>query len=470
MKKNFLTATALMVIAFFAATSIAQAADVSFGGQMLMRYELNGQSDHNDETTMNDAMQSRIRLNSTIKINDETSAFIQMQSTRTWGEDPTTGTVAGTTSFGGSGNASATVSDTDASVGVHQAYFTLKNFASLPVDLRVGRQEIIFDGHRLFGNTIWTMGMQAHDAVRLDHKHGNHHLTYAYIIGADDEIGAANSINGNDIEVHALRANYQGILGGNLSVYGVATLDDCGATAAAAAAACSGQANDMYTIGFRQAGQLFGIDYRGEYYWQGGDARADATRNRVNLSYADTFTNVDRDAYMYGVRVGKKFNNVTMKPGITVWWDVLSGTDDGDINDNEWGTFNHLYDTGHKFYGLLDNFLNPINQNTQGLGFRDLALKGTLEPVPGWTLKADYHWFWTDTDPQDNPLARGPNVTVSTDSDLGTELDLSLAHKYNANTVITAGWSQFVGEELFNQQRGSSSDSNWAYLQFHIKY
>ena len=55
--------------------------------------------------------------------------------------------------------------NTDASVGLHQAYFTLKNFLGAPVDAKIGRQEIMLDGWRLFGNTIWTAGMQVHDAM-----------------------------------------------------------------------------------------------------------------------------------------------------------------------------------------------------------------------------------------------------------------------------------------------------------------
>ena len=40
---------------------------------------------------------------------------------------------------------------------------------------------------------------------------------------------------------------------------------------------------------------------------------------------------------MFGVRIGKKFNNVAMKPSLTLWYDHLSGTDDGDVGGNELG-------------------------------------------------------------------------------------------------------------------------------------
>ena len=41
MKRNLLIIPALMVTAFFATTEIAKAADITFSGQMLTRYEVN---------------------------------------------------------------------------------------------------------------------------------------------------------------------------------------------------------------------------------------------------------------------------------------------------------------------------------------------------------------------------------------------------------------------------------------------
>ena len=203
-----------------------------------------------------------------------------------------------------------------------------------------------------------------------------------------------------------------------------------------------------------------------------GDARADASLNITNQDFA-TLANqatIDRNAYMFGLRLGKKFNNVRMKPSLTIWYDQLSGTDDDDINSNEFGTFNTLFDTGHKFYGHMDLFLNARTHGTEGMGLTDLALKGSLSPVPGWTVKGAYHWFGTDTDPKTNPQATANQVATTVDSDIGQEIDLQLIHKYNANTVISAGYSVFAGEQLFNSQRGTNDDADWAYVQFAVKF
>jgi hypothetical protein len=482
MKKNFIIFAALMVTAFFSA-EIAKAADVSIGGQIFTRAEINehgatsaaAAGDFDDATDGSDFVAQRTVVDVKAKINDTTSAFIQLQSTRRW--------AAGSGATAGSANASFQPNDNDNSVGVHEAYFTLKNFASLPVDLKMGRQEVIIDGHRLYGDTLWTMGQQSHDAVRLDHKHDNMSFTYAYIIASESGLAdGATAINSDDIENHLFKVGYKGILGGNLSVMYNYLDDQCGTNTNCTLT--NSLDNEIHTIGFRQAGQLFGIDYRGEYYYQWGNADQDALNLEVgrNGNAAAGSRNVaagasaDRDAYMFGVRIGKAFNNVNMKPSLTLWYDYLSGTSDDDLdgNDPSYNSFNTLFDTGHKFYGLMDNFLGvgsgDQNFGTAGLGLQDFAIKAKLSPMPGWTVKADYHWFYTAEGVAGSSQA-GLAGDGSQDSDLGNELDITIINKYNANTNIMIGFSNYTTSAAFRDLRTVTGDSaNWAYLQFDVKF
>jgi len=487
MKKNFLTAAAIMAIAFFLATTFAQAADVTFGGQVLQRWEVNerggsaaSQADFDDSTDPSDMVFSRIAVNTNVNVNESTSAFIQMQSQRTWGSGLQDGGMTG-----GASNGSFQVNDADGTVGIHQAYFTLKNFATLPVDLKVGRQEIIVDGHRLFGNTIWTPGKQSHDAVRMDHKHDNLSFTYAWMVGSDSGTNIGAEKGQNDIENHMFNAHYKGILGGNLSVIFNYLEDNCGTNTNCTDDAAL--ANEIYTIGFRQAGQLYGIDYRGEYYYQFGEADQDAQNMGGNNDSAAGI-GADRDAYMFGIRIGKKFNNVAMKPSLTIWYDYLSGTSDSDLDATgraKYKSFNTLFDTGHKFYGLMDNYLGigegGSSKGTNGLGLQDIAVKAKLSPMPGWTLKADYHWFHTAEGIVGNPGAGVGSTALANastiargqeDSALGNELDITLSNKYNANTNITLGFSNYTTTTAFRSLRGNivGDGTNWAYLQFDVKF
>ena len=482
MKKNFLTVAAVVVTAFLLAPMIAQAADVTMGGEFWTRYEIFERNDFDDKTDADSYIQGRVRLNATANINDTTSAFIQLQSNRSsWGD-----------AIGGDGTAAApggiagnqSVNDMQRDVGMHQAYFTLKNFAGLPIDAKVGRQEIILDAHRIFGNTLWTMGAHSHDAIRLDSKHDNLSLTYLYI-QQREELRAVDPNDGSDISTQAIYGNMAGILGGKLSAMYIWQNDGCGGTDDAG---CEGGQNDIHTIGFRQAGQLFGLDYRGEYYYQFGDAQgiASATTDgtaTANPGQTNGFMNdgkdVDRDAYMFGLRVGKQFKNVSMKPKLTLWYDYLSGTSDEDGKNNEWKSFNTVYDTGHKFYGLQDVFLgvgnNSCAKGTCGLGLQDTAVKAQISPAPGWTLKADYHWLNTAVGVAGSPIRANNSAgdRMTDDSELGQELDVTLVNKYNANTKIMVGYSNFQNGAALRALRGAgygNDTAEWFYTQIHVGF
>ena len=169
MRKNLLAVATMAVVAFFVSTEMAKAADVSFSGQGRTRWDAMEQFTNIGTNETDDAVFSSVRLGAKANVNESTSAFIQFQSTRNWGENQ-----GGLAAQGaGDDNASATANDNDNSVGIHQAYMQFKNFLNLPLgfDAKIDRLEVILDGWRLFGNTIWTPGMQSHDMVRLDHKH-----------------------------------------------------------------------------------------------------------------------------------------------------------------------------------------------------------------------------------------------------------------------------------------------------------
>ena len=487
MKKNLLTVAAMAVVAFFVSTEIAKAADISFSGQIRSRWEVNehGVNGGNGAGSFNafsddgdDFIFSSVRLAAKANINETTGAFIQMQSTRTWGQvaggtanvEPT-----GNASVAGSGNASNTPDDNDNSVGIHQAYFTLKNFLGAPVDAKIGRQEILLDGWRLFGNTIWTAGMQSHDAASFSHKHDNVSLFFAYISATEND-RASDQNDSTDRENYLAHVNVKGVLGGQFS--GILDWDSN-----SSAAGAQTRDNDIWTLGGRQAGKLAGFDYRGEAYYQWGNGNGQKDGNIT--------TDADREAYMFGLRVGRTFNDVSFKPGVTVWYDYLSGTNDEDQRNGDWSSFNTLFDTGHKFYGLQDLFLGVGgggNTGTQGLGLQDLALKTKINPMPGWTLKVDYHWFWTAEGVAANTTTRSfANTTragdEALDNDLGTEIDITAVTKMNANTKVMIGYSHYDATDTFFELKNAGpavagngslfaaqDDADWAYVQFDVKF
>ena len=490
MKKNFLTVAAMTVVAFFVSAEIAKAADITFSGQVRTRWELaehlgNGGvagAGNSDGKAFNnqpdDFVMQSTRLAAQANINDTTSAFVQLQSSRTWGDTGSSAT------GGGSGNASSVANNTDSSVGLHQAYFQIKNFLNLPLgwDAKVGRQEIKLDGWRLFGNTIWTTGMQVHDAVRMTHKKDNLTASLFYILANED--GRTNDQNDdNDKDVYVAHLNLKGVLGGQFSGYYVYSDSGCGTLTASSTsnvAGCTSYSNNFHTVGGRQAGTFAGIKYRAEAYYQFGDATgiANSTGGTEHASLGQG-VQVDREAYMIGARLTKAFNNVSYKPAVTLWYDYLSGTSDEDLKNGEWHSFDTLYDTGHKYYGLQDLFLGIGTggpKGTQGLGLQDLAVKVKMNPIAGWTLKVDYHYFYTAEGVNASPHTSDVDFAAGAQDDgsfLGNELDVTAIHKMNSATKVIIGYSNFNAAQTFRRIRNATTganDANWAYVQFDVKF
>ena len=463
MKKNYFLAIA--VAAILVATTVAQAADITFSGQFRPRWQ--SADDFAGQTDSRNYFTQRTRLNAKANVNANTEVFLQFQSVGTWGN---AGSSAGTrVSTGDATSANDLVDD----VGFHEAYLTLKNFMGKAVNAKIGRQQIVLDGHRLFGHTGWTDGAQSSDAIRLDHAAGNHTISYIYIAGTENE--SSSAADEANVHFHAFRANTQGVLGGDLTGMFVITEDN------ATGGTTTDDNNTWYTIGGRQKGKMGGLDYRVEYYHQSGDGAVPATAAAFSGAYtsATNSADIDRSASMFGVRVGKTFKNAQLSPTFTLWFDSLSGTDDDDASDGSWGTFNTLMDTGHKFYGFMDMFLGASGGKTGYYGLQDIALKTKFKLSDKNTLKADIHHFQTQTDMSntDSDTLIGQDSKINTQStndkgDLGQEIDVTLVHKYDSNTKIVAGYSHYFSSHTFAALRnsGNNQDADWMYVMVDTKF
>ena len=443
MRRKFFTAFASVVSFLMIGAMTADAADITFGGRIRPRYEY-------WNLTAQDAQYVDVltRLNAKAKISDNASAFIQLQANSRWGSLPTgAGGIRASNPLSGN--------DTTTDVGIHQAYFTLNKLFGAPVDLKLGRQEIILDGHRLFGNTVWTQGMMSHDAFILNHSHDKMTMKYIYSANRENSSrgGAGGAFTGvssddvDDTDTHALWANMKGLIGENSSTsfYLVYVDQDCNTAGTTCAGGATVGSADFYTIGFRQAGGFGDISYRGEFYYQTGKSGA----------AAPTGGSGDMDAFMFGLRAGYKAKSVAMKPGLTLWVDYLSGTSTADAAAGDNGTFNTLFDTGHKYYGLMDFFihgsLNGNGTHPAG-GLIDLAVKLSVQPMANTTLKADLHHFQLEED-------NGGPAT------LGQEIDLTLVHKYSANTTMSVGYSHMFAKSIL-----TAEDADWLYVMMDVKF
>ncbi len=143
---------------------------------------------------------------------------------------------------------------------------------------------------------------------------------------------------------------------------------------------------------------------------------------------------LDISAFMFTFEGGFSFageRNARVAAGI----DYSSGDDDP--TDNEVNTYQNSYYTGHKFRGHMDYFIT-----SGAAGLVDIILRGQVDPLRGWTLKGDLHFFTTAAD-YVSP------IDGATTKDVGVEFDLSVSTTRVAGVLLQVGISVFAPSEDF---------------------
>ncbi len=204
---------------------------------------------------------------------------------------------------------------------------------------------------------------------------------------------------------------------------------------------------DRHTIGARFGGKIaesnFDFDLEGAY--QFGEVGS-----------------ADISAFAFASQVGYTFTDPDWKPRLYVGFDYASGDDkagDGDV-----GTFNQLFPLGHAYYGYMD-FVGRQNSV-------DLSTGISFKPHKKIKVKADGHFFWrADTD--DAMYHAGGGVVragaLSNESEVGQELDITVAYKVDQHMSVVGGYSHFFAGD-FLKESGTNADMDWFYFQVLYKF
>jgi len=423
--------------AVFLGGQFAQAVDIKISGELRPRFEYanNALSSGTKDPLKSDTrtfttMRTRIGVKATV--DSDTSGFIQIQDVRTFGGATPTGAPPSITQTGTSVSASG--------LDIHQAYIDLKNILDTGLALKIGRQELVFDEHRLIGNIGWIQQGQTFDAVR-----GYYGLTDALSVTAfaaktvafvTHPTLAATIVPGNGFEssFSGVRLNYS--LGGKdrITPYFYHALN----------ASRTGAGPDAVPDIAQR------LDYIGAYILTHID------RFRIRLDGAYQFGNitntVDTRAFMLTANVS---TNVDIANGANVmlWFDYLSGDDGSDPTSKK--TFITPYATNHAYYGFMDNFLNIPSQ-----GLMDAAVKVWIKPTKKLKIKVDGHWFRSTE-----------STTAFSSKDLGKEIDVTGIYPLAKNTKLVLGYSHFFSGNLLAQASGHNlQDGNWAYAMMDFKF
>ncbi|RKD85061.1 alginate export family protein [Mangrovibacterium diazotrophicum] len=332
------------------------------------------------------------------------------------------------------------INKSDQLLSAHEAYG--EYYASGKSTFRIGRQEVIYDGHRLFGSLDWAAQGRSLDALRYLYKdekgnqfdlmaawnqagYGDGSPEPAKLVGNAYVITTGGGTNTRIFNLALpkaqLMAYYKKTLkSGDLAFMLLDDIYDVDAT--------SGENYSNTTFGFTPNFTAGKVKFGGQFFYTGGANGKTETDGE--------YSKVDLSGYMANAYV--QFTGVTGSPLFGV--DYLSGDDESTTDKVEgWAP---KYGTNHKFYGFMDYFYVGNGHggvDAKSAGLVDIYLQTAFKLSEKAKLVGHLHYFSA-------PEAR-TNATTgeSYDGYLGTELDLVFNYALTKGVVLSAGYSQMFG-------------------------
>lgn len=331
----------------------------------------------------------RTRLNLNYKA-EKYTAKVTLQDVRTWGASKTLQKIDD--SF----NSSSYIQEAWANIDLVE-----------DVSLKIGRQEISYDDHRIFGNVGWAQQARTHDLGILKY---NGYLEADLGVTFQGDNGA---VEYQDMKYLRLRKSIK-----DVSLSGL-ILDTDG----------------LLTAGTHIKAKYSNFNVALNYYLQKQD---------------DDVTVVN--ASLIGLDLNYKLNNMSFGLG----YEQQSGN--SAVEDNgENNAFAPLFGTNHKFNGLMDYFY--VGNHGNNVGLKDMYVNASYK-YNAFMFKATYHMF-----------SAAEEMANDLGAKLGDELDCSIAYKHSADITIKLGYSMATPTESLVHLKGGSADysNNWGWLMFVIK-
>ena len=350
----------------------------------------------------------------------------------------------------------------DDSFDLRQAYVDISDYSKCPWGLKVGRQILSYGDERLVGAFDWNNFGRTFDAVKLTYKTKGFTLdafTSTPVVITRNNFNQSDLFNGTEsnrgLIFSGIYATLDELSFGSVDLYSLFINEPRGNTANLQGAVSTTGANarhsDFVTLGTRIKGdpkKLNGLEFQGEFAYQVGDVRG-----------------LSLNAFAANVGVGYNFD-LPMKPRIYAEYNYASG--DGNSADGDVGTFQNLFPTNHKFYGIMDVFA------WQNLHNAMLSFKVT--PVKNVTAQVDYNAFWladtNDTWYRANGITavRPLNARSRAASDyVGSEVDLIVTWNATKNLQVQGGYSHFFAGDYL-KGTGFHSDADFGYVQATITF
>jgi hypothetical protein len=348
---------------------------------------------------------------------------------------------------------------------LRQAYIEIGDFSKSPWDLKVGRQILSYGDERLVGAFDWNNFGRTFDAAKLTYKTKGFSIdgfASTPVVITAKNYNQSDLFNGTEtnrgLVFSGLYATFDDLPFGTLDLYSLLidqprgnTTNAQGTLTAATTTGSLARHSDFVTLGSRIKGdpkKLGGWEFSGEFAYQVGDVRG------LELN-------------AFAATVGGGFNfDAPWKPRLYAEYNYASG--DSNSADGDIDTFQNLFPTNHKFYGIMDVFA------WQNLHNAMLSFKVT--PVKNVTAQVDYNAFWlADTNDvwyRANGLTavRPLNAAArNASSYCGSEVDFVVTWNVCKNLQVQGGYSHFFAGDYL-KSTGFHSDADFGYLQATITF
>lgn len=346
--------------------------------------------------------------------------------------------------------------ETDA-FDLHQAYLRFGDPNSeMPLSLEIGRQEMLYGDERYIGISDWSNFGRSFDAAKLRIERPYFWIDVfggRQVLPRDEHF---NEVNDYDWFSGVYASTVWGIPWQTTEVYFLSRNVGAGSPNAIAPGIGGPAPRDIYTVGTRWKslpGKLRGWDYALEVAGQFGSVNQGGTR-------------LDHQAYAIDLSLGYTWKESFGSPRLAVGYDLGSG--DSDPSDSRHETFELLFGTNHRLYGLMDLF-GLRNMHIPRVGF-------SAKPLRDLTVSVEWLAFWlADTSDFLYPESAGPRnqngygLNPAFSSYVGSEMDLNVNWRVTGWGQIQSGYGHFFPGEYIRQSAASeergSEDADWFYFQ-----
>ncbi|WP_147205050.1 alginate export family protein [Segetibacter aerophilus] len=442
-KPSFIPVTLLLLCT---ATGVRTKAQLSMSAQLRTRTELrDGQGVPSPKGACPAFFTSqRTRLN--VGYNMYRLKFgVSLQEVRVWGQDVST--------------INRTTTPDNNGMMLHEAWAemfltdtTVKNKA---LSLKLGRQELVYDDQRLIGNLDWLQQGRRHDAAVLKYETKGWMLHVAGAFNQNKENASGTVYNSNPAGNYTSSTN-----GGNMYksmqfLYAGKKLK-------------SGNASFLF---FTDQFSKYRMDTVNsstvKTFEQGSWGRATTgfylnnTFDKVGVTasayyqFGKTATAQKLSAILLSGTFQYAFNKkVNAAAGV----DYTSGGSKGATSN----TFDPLYGTPHKLWGLMDYFYaaNPFGKG----GLTDYYIKAKYKTSDKFLLSTDLHQFNSAAS-----IRTGDNQR-----NFGQEIDMVGNYSLTKQITIEGGYAHFFATPLLTSAAvknvaNAQANNNWAYVMINIK-